>query len=286
MKYLYKENNIVLTHPNVSKEWHPTKNGDLKPEYFTSGMKNIVWWKCEKGHEWSASIYNRTVHNSKCPYCLKKKALVGLNDLCTTNPELLKEWHPTKNENLSPNELMAGSNRKVWWICEKGHEWQSTVAIRVYNKSGCPICASKKILVGFNDLTTTNPELVKEWNYEKNENLIPESFSRGSSQKVWWVDELGHEWQARIIDRAIKGSKCPFCYGKKVLEGFNDLATLRPDIANQWDFVKNGDLKPTDVRVGSEKKVWWKCEKGHVWQSTICNRTLRNQGCPICNNKI
>ena len=92
---------------------------------------------------------------------------------------------------------------------------------------------------------------------------------------------MNHRWQASIVSRT-KGSKCPYCSGICVIRGKNDLATLRPDIAAEWNDEKNGELKPCNLKIKSNKKVWWKCKNGHEWQAIISNRTNKNQGCPFC----
>jgi len=204
------------------------------------------------------------------------------NSLLATNPELAKEWNYEKNGNLRPEYLLANSNKKVWWKCKNGHEWESTVANR-NNGQGCPICASKKVLKRFNDLTTINSKLASEWNYEKNADLKPENFMPNSHKKVWWKCDKGHEWQATIASRN-SGHGCPHCAGQKVIKGETDLATLNSELANEWNYEKNGDLKPEDVTANSGKKVWWKCDKGHEWQATIASRNSGN-GCPYCSGK-
>ena len=86
--------------------------------------------------------------------------------------------------------------------------------------------------------------------------------------------------QATIVDRN-NGHRCPYCTGKKVLKGYNDLQTLNPTLAKEWNYEKNNGLTPMDVAPNSHKKVWWKCNKGHEWQAIIGNRHKGN-GCPIC----
>ena len=106
--------------------------------------------------------------------------------------------------------MLSNSGKKVWWKCEKGHEWQARISHR--NKGiGCPYCSGKKVLQGYNDLATINPELAKEWNCEKNGNLKPEDFTANSGKKVWWKCEKGHEWKATIANRN-RGRGCPICY--------------------------------------------------------------------------
>ena len=95
------------------------------------------------------------------------------------------------------------------------------------------------------------------------------------------ICNMNHRWRASIVSRT-KGSKCPYCSGICVIRGKNDLATLRPDIAAEWNDEKNGELKPCNLKIKSNKKVWWKCKNGHEWQAIISNRTNKNQGCPFC----
>ncbi|MCH5314701.1 MAG: zinc-ribbon domain-containing protein, partial [Eubacterium sp.] len=100
------------------------------------------------------------------------------------------------------------------------------------------------------------------------------------NKKVWWKCCKGHEWQATISDRN-NGRGCPYCSGKKSLKGYNDLQTVNPTLANEWNYEKNNGLTPVDVTPGSNKKVWWKCQRGHEWQAIICNRN-RGNSCPVC----
>ena len=86
-------------------------------------------------------------------------------------------------------------------------------------------------------------KLLKEWNQEKNEELNPANIELGSHKKVWWQCSKGHDWQA-IVSNRVLGKGCPYCAGQKVWIGFNDLSTTRPDLANEWHPMKNGDLTP------------------------------------------
>ena len=145
---------------------------------------------------------------------------------------------------------------------------------------GCPYCAGRKVFSGYNDLQTVNPELVKEWDYEKNIELTPLTVTSGSNTKVWWKCSKGHKWQASIVNRS-KGRGCPYCAGRKVLSGYNDLQTANPTLANEWNYEKNGGLKPEHFTANSNKRAWWKCNKGHEWQAVIAKRSNGNN-CPVC----
>lgn len=204
-------------------------------------------------------------------------------------PELIKEWHPTKNENLSAFEISFGSAKKVWWKCPKGddHEWNSSVNNRTKPaKQGCPVCKGQKV-VNSNCLTTTNPELAIEWHPTKNGILSPSDVSSGSPKKVWWLckQDTNHEWQATIGNRASQNQGCPLCKNKKVSET-NNLAIKNPLIAEQWHPTKNGKLTPFDVVEGSNKKIWWKCPEGddHEWRTAISHR-INGRRCPICSGR-
>ena len=274
-------NDLVTVNPELAKEWNYPKNGELRPDMVTSGSIQKVWWRCDKGHEWQATISNRKYGKTGCPICANMQILKGYNDLVTVNPELAKEWNYDRNIGIEPTKLKATSGKKVWWKCERGHEWESSVNSRNQG-NGCPICSNKQVLKGYNDLATVNPELSKEWNYEKNISLKPDMVTATTEKKVWWKCERGHEWESRIKSRNI-GVGCPICSNKQVLKGYNDFATTNPLLVVEWNNDRNGNLKPDMFTAGSKKKVWWKCEKGHEWQTSIHNRTIGTR-CPICSN--
>ena len=278
-----KEKRYVSDNAQLMAEWDWGKNNELNfnPEILTLGSHKKTWWKCSQGHEWQATINNRNKGRG-CPVCSGNKVLKGNNDLQTVNPILAKEWNYEKNDNLKPEDFTANSGKKVWWKCSEGHEWQASITDR--NKGhGCPYCSGKKVLKGYNDLQTVNPTLAKEWNYEKNDNLKPENFTVNSNKKVWWKCRERHEWQVSIASRN-QGHGCPYCSGQKVLKGTNDLQTVNPVLAKEWNYEKNNGLTPLDIMPNSNKKVWWKCKKGHEWQTTVNNRNNGN-GCPICKSE-
>ena len=197
------------------------------------------------------------------------------------NAQLMSEWDWQKNNEFAiyPDRLTCGSDKKAWWVCAQSHSYCATISNKVLG-TGCPYCANKKVLIGYNDLGTTNPTLAQEWNYEKNEGLTPANVTPNSNKKVWWICSRGHEWAARIYNRS-KGSGCPYCSGRQVIKGENDLQTINLAMALEWDYEKNNGLTPSDILFGSHKKVWWKCSKGHSWYVSPSSR--KNTGCPICS---
>ena len=280
------ETDLASQYPDLAKEWHPTRNLPLTPEQVRPGSHRRVWWICGKGHIWQAQIKSRT-EGTGCPVCTNRRLNQGGNDLATTSPELAEQWHPFKNGSLTPRDVTEGSHRKVWWRCEKGHEWQAAVTVRARKGSGCPICAGKRIVPGENDLQALFPLIAGQWHPAKNGALRPDTVSPYSNRKVWWQCKLGHEYQAAVAARTMSGSRCPYCAGRKVLPGFNDLTTLEPEVAKQWHPALNGTLTPQLVTAGSHRKVWWECDQGHVWQAVIYSRTgPRKCGCPICAGRV
>jgi len=267
----------VSSSARLMSEWHPTKNNILTPSDVTAGSGKKVWWQCSKGHEWEASPNGRS-RGSGCPYCSKNRPSDD-NCLKRLNPTLVEQWHPTKNGDLTPNNITVYSHKKVWWLCEKGHEWQVSVAHRSRGY-GCPYCSGKRVCKD-NCLQTLIPALAKQWHPTKNGDLTPSHVTIKKDKKVWWLCDKGHEWEARIDHRA-NGSGCPYCKGLRVCKD-NCLQTLIPALAKQWHPTKNGDLTPSHVTIGKDKKVWWLCDKGHEWQARISHRA-KGVSCPICNH--
>lgn len=201
------------------------------------------------------------------------------------NSELINEWDWENNNDIGlyPDQITLGSGRKAWWKCRNGHRYQTSVSDKVDYNIKCPYCSGKKILIGFNDLQTTDPILASEWNYVKNNNLKPTMVSRQSNKKVWWIDQFEHEWEAVICNRT-NGAGCPYCSGRLAITGINDLQTLRPDLMQEWNWDKNNKLGiyPNEVSVCSHKKAWWTCRFcGSSIFSSIKERTESNS-CTYC----
>jgi Probable Zinc-ribbon domain len=274
-------NDLETIAPDVAREFNVAKNAPLNARTVLAGANKKYWWKCTKGHEWQTSCNSRTgVKKSNCPFCTNQRVQVGFNDLATTNPTLANEWNKKLNSGATPITVVAGSTKLAWWTCSSGHDYQATVAARLRGR-GCTICAGKKVIQGINDMGTTHPNLASQWDYEKNGTLQPFDFVAGTTKKLWWRCELGHEWNASGANR-IKGENCPTCIGKKVLQGFNDLASTNPQIAREWHPTRNIPMLPTEVVAGTNKKIWWICSLGHEWEQSG-NVRLAGTGCPICS---
>ncbi len=254
---------LAETHPEIAETadgWDPTT---LSAK---SGKRR--YWKCEFGHQWSSIVSNRTGW-SGCPVCSGRKVVSGVNDLATLDPKIAKEavgW--------DPSTVTLYSNKKREWKCEFGHLWIAKVEDRTgKDENGCPYCSGLRPIVGVNDLATSHPEIAKTadgWD--------PTTVKATSGKMMSWVCAKGHRWKAVVASflRTSPGKGCPYCSNKKILQGFNDLATTHPHLLQSvdgWD--------PTKISWGYNKKISWKCELGHSWKTMPRNKV----GCPYCANK-
>lgn len=190
---------------------------------------------------------------------------------------MANEWNYEKNGELTPYNVMANSNKKVWWKCKNGHESYVSPNSRMDHQ----ICS--RCLLEENCLTKKYPEVVKQWNVAKNGDLIPNEVNSKTHKKAWWICDKGHEWQSTIKSR-VEGSGCPYCSNQKVCID-NCLETSCIELVKEWHPTKNGNLTPKDVVPGTHKKIWWKCTKNHEWIASIVKRT-NGGGCPLCNKVI
>lgn len=281
---------LSVTHPKIAAQWHPTKNGVWEPSEYTYGSNAEVWWKCPNGpdHVWKGAIWKRTNSKGKnfgCPFCEGQKVCKS-NSLATLYPAVARQWHKEKNGDLTPRDVVATSDQKRWWKCKKGpdHVWLRDVYGRTIGGTGCPFCYGRYASVT-NCLATREPEIAKQWHQTKNKPLTPKDVPSGSNKSMWWQcpRNRDHVWQAKVNDRTSNRQGCPFCSGNRVSTS-NCLAELFPDIAAQWHPEKNGELTADQVTSGSNRKVWWKCEKAfdHEWQTSPVERTNHGTNCPFC----
>ncbi len=257
-------NDLATRYPQFAKEafgWDPS--------LVSPGTHRVLNWKCQEGHVFAVSPNQRTSRTSNCPTCANLIIETGFNDLSTTHPELAIQafgW--------DPKTIGAGSSKRLNWRCQEGHVWDSSPVNRTWNHTGCPICVNQLVLIGYNDLTTTHPELCEEvdgWD--------PQKHVAGSKKVMPWICSKGHKYSAQIQNRALNNTGCPVCINAKVLVGYNDLATTHPEIAKQalgWD--------PRTVVGGSNVKRPWKCSLGHDWVTNVAARTTQLQNCPYCAN--
>ena len=279
-KILSPEYNLKVLFPEIAKEWDYKKN-DIKPEDCTPSKNLKVWWICPKGHSYFSNIQMRTAKKpSGCSYCASKKIGYG-NDFKSNYPKIAKEWDFKKNK-LRPDEIFPNSRIKFWWICPKGHSYETTVASRT-KPQGCPYCSGNKVGQG-NDLATNFPEIAKEWDFKKND-IKPSDVTPSSTRRVWWLCPKGHSYDMIPASRTLKKrpQNCPYCRGMRVGQG-NELGKVFPQSKKEWDYSKNR-FGPLDVTHGTKKNIWWKCKNGHSFYLNVSARILANWTCAYCNKQ-
>ena len=256
-------NDLATTHPFLSMEvdgWDPSS--------LSAGSNRVMNWKCSNGHSWKTQVKNRAILNTKCPFCIRAVADIGVSDLATTHPLLALEangWDPTS--------FLSGSGKIRSWKCSAGHVWDAQIKSRAHSNRGCPYCSGNFVIPGETDLATIRPDLLQfivNWDPTK-------VSSASHSMKLWKCDK-GHEFQMRISKRAWAGQDCPYCMNKKLLLGYNDLLTIDPQLsleADGWD--------PTSVLAGSGVRMNWKCAEGHKWSARLSERR-QGRGCRTCSN--
>jgi len=422
--------NFTTEFSELLKEWDWEKNGDVQPETLSPRSPKNFWWKCKKGHpSWQATLCNRTRVQSKgsCPYCTNR-AVCEENCLAVVRPDIAQDWHPAKNGSLTPFDVTSGGGTKVWWICKHGHEWQTTVGLRVNSGTGCPKCklqtsrieiavyseivalfsqvswqekigdyqcdillkgknigievdgvywhqrrphadtAKSKLfdekgiqlfrlreeglpllserdisfkwsanmfpiisklvmqILKFANLSTDEtlrlqnyvdgpglineafyrkivsylpapppgqsladkrPDIAKEWAYDLNAPLTPEHFRPAACKSVWWRCAQGHTWKAALNNRSTQNTKCPKCPRPRRTKAHEDwnLAAVNPALAKEWNFKKNGEIRPENITPNSNVKFWWICNKGHEWRAQPSCR-IKGAGCPYCYGRF
>ena len=272
-------NDLASLMPELAAEW--SKKNPIPATAVGVGSHNQAIWNGKCGHEWKAVIRSRA-GGAGCPYCSHNLVLPGFNDLEFLFPEVAVEWS-TANLPLLPSQVTAFSNKKISWICEKGHEWDALISTRSYG-SKCPYCSGIKVLAGFNDLGTTHSQLIAEWS-EKNASILPSEVNSKSTKNVWWnCKACGNEYMA-IIKSRVQGLCCPVCERNAVLAGYNDLASTDPELMLEWDYNKNQDVSPERVTRESMRSVWWKGKCGHSWKAKVYSRVLENAECIYCKKE-
>lgn len=262
--------------PWLEAEFVPEDNGGITAADVGSGESQKYIWTCSLGHKWAAPAKAR-VKGRGCPYCTNQKILPGYNDAATKHPHLLAQWDAEKND-VDIHLISTGYRDKCWWQCPHGHSYQNTIAAQLQVRA-CPVCSSYQIQKGINDLASMYPLLAAEWDYDRN-SIGADQVSSGSGKKVWWVCNKGHHYECTVSNRTCIGQGCPYCSGKKVLDGFNDLASQAPYLLAEWDYDSNP--APQIVYWRSQKRYWWRCRHCGARCKRSVVAKLQGLRCPYC----
>lgn len=254
-KIVYMNNKVKdtldITHPYFLDEWDYVKNNNLGiyPYNLTHGSSVEVWWRCDNNHSYKLSIHSKIHSYMKgCIYCNDIKLLEGYNDFETKYPEFKSLWDYEKNDELGiyPNKIKYNATKPlVWWKYDCGHSYQCSLYDKVIRNrcKNCPICSNKILLKGKNDLLSQFPNLIVEWDYEKNDDLLPSEVLYGSNKYAWWKCKYGHSWKARICDRTRLNYGCPTCSGHSSLAEIALLLLLKNNYIDVQSRVKISGLE-------------------------------------------
>lgn len=269
-------NDLNTTHPDLVTEWD--QSNSKTPVEVVAGSTYQAMWNCPQGHQYRTSVRHRAKRGQGCPYCCGQRVQVGVSDLNTTHPDIISQWSPRNT--TSPQEYSAGSGRKVWWVCDRNHEWEEVVELRTRRGYGCPYCSGHRATLE-KSLATQFPQMAAEWDQEKNWQT-PDQVNASAHILAWWTCAQGHSWRTMVYNRTNHGKGCPVCAGQKVLQGFNDLDSQFPEVAQEFDTSKNA-VDASSVHCRSTKKYWWKCQNNHSWKSSLYSRTVGGSQCVQCS---
>ena|GEM_PF-573952 len=213
-----------------------------------------------------------------------KRMVESRGSLFDSHPETAKYWHPILNGDLTPKDVTAGSKRKVWWFCDKGHPYRARIYNKTCNKSLCPICSGHEVLAGYNDLETLCPDAAKYWDYEENGNITPKTVTSKSNKTAHWKCDKGHRYHMKIYLKT-KGIGCPVCRNYQLEPGVNDLLTLYPKIVKELHPYKNGNIKLEEIIAYTNARFWFVCTQKHEFLTNLCSRTAKGTGCSKCSGK-
>ena len=187
-------------------------------------------------------------------------------------------------DGIDVTKILVNSAKEINWKCVNGHTFKERVNVIYRRKHKCFYCTGRQVWPGENDLQTLYPEIAKEFDIVKN-GITPDKISPKDTKTYWWTCKNNHpSFQQSVSHRVDRKTTCPYCSGRKAVCGENDLETLFPEIAREWDLEKNEGLTPKDVSPYTYNSYWWVCPKGHSYKKKVIQRTRFHKpiDCPKC----
>lgn len=271
----------------LAREWHPHENGDLQLADLSDHSGQTPWWKCPQGHEWRAQMQLR-MKGTNCPVCSGRQVEPG-KSLGSLHPAIASQLHPELSA-VDPLTIHPGSNKRLWWRCSAGHEFQAPVVSRVRYQAYAK-CQGRQAS-DTNNLQVTHPEVAADWHPTKNGELRPSDVVAGSGKRVWWLCRTcTAEWVTRPQLRTRgKGTGCPECARREAFGrqtgSTPPLTETHPEVAAEWHPDRNAGVGAHEVTAGSAQRVWWLCQHGHEWAAIVKDRAGRQTGCSTCSGRF
>ncbi len=282
----------IINEPEILEEWDYEKNRDIDIKKIASHSSKKAFWRCPKHkHSYSARIGKR-VQGHKCIYCTNRAVLEGFNDLQSQYPDIALDFDEEKNGFCAKN-ITYGSTKKIYWKCHVcGCEWITSAARRTRNNAKCPVCVKKQSIAKrrISQVKKTGgllkyPQLLEQWDYENNGDVDPLTVNINDNRYFYWKCLIGrHSFPSKIAHRVLN-NKCPYCEGKKVLKGFNDVESQCENVMVEWDYENNQILPSEVIYTATAPKIHWKCYFCGQKFSTE-PRKHREPGCKICKQKM
>lgn len=168
------------------------------------------------------------------------RALHRTTTLKATHPAVAALWHPSLNGDIGPDNVGAGSGKRTYWLCERGHVSHRVVR-SVVGRPTCEECVDR-VDDPAESMSGTHPHLAAEFHPTRNGSITPEKIQAGTRLKLWWRCARGHEWPATGQKRVTGAGRCLVCANRRVVPGENDMATTHPELAQELHPSKNHGL--------------------------------------------
>jgi hypothetical protein len=277
-------NDLATVNPKIGGELDPALNGGITARDIAAASHKELAWRCPRaGHVYWATASNRTQAGMNCGICANRTVVAGINDIATTYPHIAAEMEPESALINPPTTLAAGSGVKPRWVCPNcDHIYEMTVHNRTHG-GGCEPCRKANALASRQNITVTHPDIAAEWHPTRNGDKLPEHYSHGSKEEVYWQcpSSAKHWYKTRIERRTAAGYNCSVCSRRTLVFRVNDLATTDPVLVTEFHTYRNG-LKTPDRIVAGTELYWWKCAAaGHVTRQTVPHRR-KSKGCTEC----
>ena len=283
-KAFLSKKSLSVLRQDLAAEWCETSN-TKSPDDVSLGSNYLATWLCKEGHIYEQKVCHRTRKNGLgCPLCagrLRTSIEDGM-------PEMLKFWDYKKNSNFDPEKLTAGSQKRVWFTCAKGHSFEKRIGSYrtslLRGREPCPYCNRSLPSADYN-LRVIHPDVAADWDYSKNTCGPDDVLPSKNKPSYWWICPKGHSYDMSINARTNKQTPqgCPVCSGQRIVD-VTSLSHTHPDLVPEWCDELNKPLSPNDVSAGSNKSVWWECLRGHRWQAAVFSRAS-GKGCSKCSNQ-
>lgn len=271
-------NDLKSTHPDVAREFDVAMNFGLTASDISASSRTKYNWRCPFGHSYSSTASNRTSAKSKCPVCLQRIVVAGVNDVATTHPHIVATWHPSYLTLVPPSTVTHGSNKVIDWLCENEHEYSMRLWERV-SGGGCSQCSRMTNQKSEFNLRITHPAIAAEWHPALNGERQPDDFTHGSKESACWLCPAGHEYWTRI-ERRTRGYNCKVCSRRTLVPNVNDLATTEPILATEYHPYMN--RRGAEETLAGTERHWWLCKAhGHKTQQAMVHRR-KSRGCAEC----